>query len=121
MSTNLPPPETSDSAESTKVFFNEYGRPDLEYSATEVEAAIGFFQGKGFDRDAAELTAATLLKQAKLDNIPVFQLIDTLGSLNGMQLSGLIAEILNNNRPSSSSLGYRVSATDVYKVRNVAA
>jgi hypothetical protein len=62
-----------------------------------------------------------LLKQAKLDKIPVFQLLDTLKSLNGVELSAIIAEILNNNRPSSSALGYRSPSVDVYKTRNVAA
>lgn len=121
MSTNLPAPVSDDSASDTKIFFNEYGRPDLEYPATSVEATIGFFEGKGFDRDAAEITAATLLKQAKLDNIPVFQLLDQLKGFGSVELSALIAEILNNNRPASSALGYRVKSTDIYKVRNVAA
>ena len=77
MRTNLPPIESStDSAAKTKLFFDEYGQSPLEFSANDVEAAIGFFMTNGFDRDAAEITAAVMLRQAKLENIAVFQLID---------------------------------------------
>ena len=57
MRTNLPPIESStDSAAKTKLFFDEYGQSPLEFSANDVEAAIGFFMTNGFDRDAAEIT-----------------------------------------------------------------
>ena len=122
MRTNLPPIESgTDSAAKTKLFFDEYGQAPLEFSANDVEAAIGFFMTNGFDRDAAEITAAVVLRQAKLATIPVLQLIDQLKTLDGVKLSAMVAEILNNNRPSSSSLGYRVKSADVYKIRNVAA
>jgi hypothetical protein len=123
MSTNLPKPIIEDSAQATKLFFDSYGEAPLEFPANDVEATIGFFQERGFDRDAAEITAMTVLKQAKLDDIPVYQLLDTLKTLEGTDLSALIGEILNNNRPPSSLLGYKVTPetnTDL-KVRNVAA
>jgi hypothetical protein len=37
----------------------------------------------------------------------VFKIIDTLKNFNGVQISALVAEILNNNRNATSSLGYR--------------
>ena len=123
MSTNLPKPIIEDSAQATKLFFDSYGEAPLEFPANDVEAAIGFFESRGFDRDAAEITAMTVLKQAKLDDMPVYQLLDTLKKLEGTDLSALISEILNNNRPPSSLLGFKVtpaSGTDL-KVRNVAA
>lgn len=123
MRTNLPPVETSaDSAAKTKLFFDEYGQAPLEFSANDVEAAIGFFMANGFDRDAAEITAAVVLRQAKFENIPTFQLIDQLKTLDGVKLSSMVAEILNNNRPSSSALGYKAAnADDQFKTRNIAA
>jgi hypothetical protein len=123
MRTNLPPVETgTDSAAATKLFFDEYGQSPLEFSANDVEAAIGFFMSNGFDRDAAEITAAVVLRQAKLENIPVFQLIDQLKTLDGVELSAMVGEILNNNRPSSSALGYKAAnADDRFKTRNIAA
>jgi hypothetical protein len=122
MSTNLPPVTIEDSAQETKLFFDAYGQSPLEFSANEVEASIGFFLSKGFDRDAAEVTAATIMKQAKLENMPVFKLLDTLKALDGVSLSSLVAEILNNNRPSSSALGFKlVSSTKESQTRNIAA
>lgn len=122
MRTNLPAPTTTDSASATKLFFDEYGQAPLEFAANEVEAAIGFFQSNGFDRDAAEITAAVILRQAKLEGVPAFQIIDQLKFLDGLKLSALVGEILNNNRPSSSALGFKMAnADDELKTRNIAA
>ncbi|NBP58862.1 hypothetical protein EBU71_20420, partial [bacterium] len=89
---NLPIKPDIDSAAGTKGFFNNYGNLQLEFSANEVSAAIGFFKSRGFDEDASILTAQVLLKQAKIDGIPVFQLIDTLKTFNGVQISAIVAE-----------------------------
>jgi hypothetical protein len=122
MNTNLPSTVIEDSASATKLFFDEYGQAPLEFSATDVESAVGFFQNQGFDRDAAEITAMVVLRQAKFENIPVFKLIDQLKSLEGMKLSALVGEILNNNRPSSSALGFKIGKVDdELKTRNIAA
>lgn len=122
MATNLPLPNTVDSAQFTKQFFDSYGVEPLEFPGQDVESAVAFFQTRGFDRDASEITAMVLLKQAKLDGVPIFKLLDTLKTVDNFQIGALIAEILNNNRPSSSVLGYRTSPnTKDLKVRNVAA
>jgi hypothetical protein len=122
VSTNLPSPNVQDSAQSTKLFFDQYGKEPLQFSANDVEAAIGFFQSRGFDRDAAEITSMVILKQANLDGLPVFKLLDTLGNLDNLEISALVGEILNNNRPSSSTLGFRnVGVTKDPQVRNIAA
>ncbi len=123
MRTNLPPVESgTDSAAKTKLFFDEYGQAPLEFAANDVEAAIGFFMSNGFDRDAAEITASVVLRQAKFENMPVFQLIDQLKVMDGVKLSALVGEILNNNRPSSSALGYKAAnSDDQFKTRNIAA
>jgi len=122
MNTNLPATVIEDSASATKLFFDEYGQAPLEFLATDVEAAVGFFQNQGFDRDAAEITAMVVLRQAKFENMPVFKLIDQLKSLDGMKLSALVGEILNNNRPSSSALGFKMGKVgDELKTRNIAA
>lgn len=105
--TNLPIPEVAAGAESTKVFFEAYGIPDLEFNAVDVDAAVNFFTSRGFENDAALITAAVILKQAKVDQMPVRELLDTLVTLEGIQLSALIAEILNNNRTPISTLGFR--------------
>ena len=109
---NLPIKPDIDSAAGTTAFFETYGNTQLEFAANEVSAAIGFFKSRGFDDDASILTAQVLLKQAKIDSIPVFKLIDTLKTFNGVQISAVVAEILNNNRNPTSVLGYKVLSVE---------
>jgi hypothetical protein len=112
---SLPVPTNADSAAGTKLYFDRYGQQPLEFSANEVTASIAFFKSRGFDDDAATLTAQVLLKQAKIDGASVFKIIDTLKTFNGVQISAIVAEILNNNRSPTSSLGYR---TDILEKLN---
>lgn len=121
MQTNLPSPASQDSASGTKLYFNAYNRNPVEFSANEVNSAISFFESKGFDRDAALSTASVILDQAKAEGIPVNRILDTIKSFDQVSLSGLVAEILNNNRPSTSSLGYRDPNINVStQARNIA-
>jgi hypothetical protein len=112
MPTSLPVPTIQDSGAATKLFFDTYGKNPLEFTANDVDATTGFFTSKGFDKDAAQSTALILLKQAKTDKIPVFQILDTLKVLTGIQLSALVGEILNNNRGPSSTLGFKVKSVE---------
>lgn len=122
MSTNLPAPVPEDSAAATKLFFDSYGKDPLQFNANEVDAAVGFFTARGFDSDAATATAVVLLKQSKIDSVPVFKLLDTLKTLTGIQLSALVGEILNNNRSPISTLGFRlVSVEKENQTRNISA
>jgi hypothetical protein len=120
MATNLPPSDISDSAAGTKKYFETYGEQQLEFNAVDVDATIAFFSSKGFDNDAALSVSAVLLKQAKTDNIPVFELLDRLKEFTGLQLNTLIAEILNNDRTPSSTLGFKQILPPENKVRNIA-
>lgn len=117
--TNLPAKQINDSAAKTKLFFDTYGKAPLEFNATEVDATIGFFEKRGFAKDSAATISMSVLKQAKLENINVFKILDDLKKLDGLQISGLVSEILNNNRPATSTLGYRKRTPDITKQRNV--
>jgi hypothetical protein len=120
MATNLPSTLSTDSASATKLFFDAYGEQPLEFNSTDVDATVGFFESKGFDRDAATITAVTLLKQAKIESQPIFQILDTLKGFSSLQISALVAEILNNNRPSTSTLGLRVvNSNRISQIRNI--
>jgi hypothetical protein len=120
MSTSLPVSSRVDSAEGTRLFFDAYGKEPLEFGATDIDATIGFFEKRGFGSSAANSVAAVVLKQAKLDNVPVFQLLDTLKEFDGVQLSALITEILNNNRSTTSTLGYKfVDVEKQNQTRNI--
>jgi len=85
-----------------------------------VDAVIGFLESKGFDRPAAQSTGAILLQQAKLDNVKIFELLDTLKSLDKLQLSVAVATVLNFNRQKISTLGFRVTNTNTpLEARNI--
>jgi hypothetical protein len=108
VSTNFVKETLGDSADPTKLFFDTYGIAPLEFSSTDFDSAVTFFKSRGFEEDAAIVTASTLLKQAKLDNASVQKLIDTLKGFTDLQISALVGEILNNNRSPISILGYRI-------------
>ena len=119
MATNLPAIQVQDSAARTKLFFDTYGETPLEFNAAEVDAAINFFEKKGFSGEAAQVTSTTILKQAKLENLSVFEILDGLGNLEQLDISSLVGEILNNNRPSTSVLGYKKPVNSITKTRNI--
>ena len=87
-------------------FFDQYYTKALSFPTNDVNAVLGYFEKRGFSTEAAKATSTVLLSQAKLDSIPVFQLLDTLKGLNESQLSNVVAEILNYNRDKTSSVGY---------------
>ena len=105
---SLPTPAQTNDKKVTK-FFDNYFNQTLSFPANEVDAVIGFFQKRGFDKTAAIGTATTILNQAKLDNVKIFELLDTLKGLDDLQLSAVVTEVLNYNRLRTSTLGYRVT------------
>lgn len=109
---NLPAKDDSSSSSKVKRYFNTYYEKQLAYPANEVDAVIGFLESKGFDRPAAQSTGAILLQQAKIDGIKVFELLDTLKTLDKLQLSYTVATVLNFNREKVSTLGFRVTNTN---------
>lgn len=107
MNTNLPNKPKPDSAAGTKLFFDSYGTAPLEFAATDIDATTAFFTSRGFTKDAADTTALTILIQAKTEEVPVFQLLDTLSGFDNIQLSEVISKILNSSRSPSSILGFK--------------
>jgi hypothetical protein len=82
----------------------------------------GFFQSKGFELVAAESTAVVIITQAKKDNLNPMEILDTLNGLNSIDISALVAEILNYNRYKTSSLGISQSISPIELVtRNILA
>jgi len=117
---NLPIKQDKSSADKTKRYFNTYYQKQLAYPSNEVDAVIGFLESKGFDKSAAQSTGAVLMQQAKLDNIKVFELLDTLSGLEKLQLSFAVATIVNLNRQKISTLGFRVENSEVpLEARNI--
>jgi len=101
-------------------FFDKYFTKKLEFSTNEVDAVIAFFEKRGFDRSAAISTGTILLQQAKLDDLKVFVLLDTLKDFDETKLSAVVAEVLNYNRINTSTLGFKSNAVvDTLEKRNV--
>ena len=110
-------------AESTTEYFDKYYLKDIAYKASEVDAVIAYFLKRGFDQPAAINTAILLLEQASLNNVPAFSLIDTLNTLKGLtdvQLSNVVAKILNFSRENTSAIGYKfISNENLFDKRNI--
>lgn len=119
MAGNLP--LNAQTGDKTKKFFENYYSKRLEFTSNEVDAVLQFFEKRGFSLSSATSVSSILLQQAKIDDVKVFDLLDTLKGLSEVQLSALVAEILNLNREKTSSVGYRVDETQaVYEARNIA-
>ena len=119
--TNLPSQQVEDSGAGTKLFFNNYGEETLEFNANDVNSTVSFFESKGFEKDAALVVSTVLLKQAKLDGTPIYQILQGLSQFDGLGLSQVVGEILNNNRTPTSTLGFRTPNVKVTQSRNIAA
>lgn len=110
----------TDTRELTQKFFDNYYNKEISYNANEVDAVIGYFLKRGFDKVAAVNTASILLQQASKDQVKVFALLDTLKGINDVQLSNIVAQILNLNRSKTSSVGYRTQeATQLFDQRQI--
>lgn len=112
---------STDSADDTIKFFNNYYQQRVAVSGSSLDAAIIFFRSRGFSETAAQSVAGVLISQAKIDGINVFKLIETLKGLTEVQLSSVVREILNQNRIRISTLGERKdnSPNIQYELRNV--
>lgn len=103
MNSNLPITESS--LDSTVQAFNEYYEEPIELNATEYGVMVGFFTNKGFDKSAAETIAVVVMTQARKDGYSAMKILDTLKGLSSVELTALLAEILNFNRLSTSNIG----------------
>jgi hypothetical protein len=120
MASNLPAPQQTDSTTTVKQFFDKYFVHQISFPSNQIDAVIGFFQKRGFDTDSARSTGIVLLNQARIDNVNVFTLLDTLKALTDVQLSQVVAEVLNAYREKVSILGYRVATVaDTFESRNI--
>ena len=120
MSTGILPIVTPTGVKTTKQFFDNYFVNPVSFPSGEIDATVGFFQKRGFDNNSAKSTAIVLLNQARIENVSVFQLLDTLKALTDAQLSQVVAQILNAYREKTSLLGYRVTpSTNAYESRNI--
>jgi hypothetical protein len=120
MSSNLPLSTVVGSTVEVKEFFDKYYTTKVSFPSNQIDAVIGFFTKNGFDKQSARSTGIVLLNQARVDGVNVFELLDSLSALTQVQLSQVVAQILNSYREKTSLLGYRIAqTTDTYESRNI--
>jgi len=120
MAINLPKSTAGDSGVEVRQFFDKFFVNQISFPSNQIDAVVGFFLKHGFDPDSARSTSIVLLNQARTDNINVFELVDTLKKLSEIQLSQVVAQVLNTYREKISLLGYRIAPlTNNYESRNI--
>jgi hypothetical protein len=102
---NIPQRKTETVTDSTVKFFDTFYKVPVELNGTSLAAVKGFFENRGYEAEAAESVAIIILTQAKKDNLNPFQILDTLGGFDNVEISALVGEVLNYNRFKTSSLG----------------
>lgn len=114
------PVQTQSNDKNVTDFFDKYFTEKLSFASNEVDAVIGFFDKRGFEKSASISTGSILLQQAKIDGIDVFTLLDTLKGFDEIKLSAVVAEVLNYNRLSTSVLGFKnTTITNTLEKRNI--
>jgi hypothetical protein len=117
---NLPAISATDSSEPVKQFFDKFYIRTVSFPAAQIDAVVSFFLKRDFDQDSARSTAIVLLNQARNDGVEVFQILDTMKGLTDLQLSQIVAQILNAYRENTSLLGYRVASIEnPFESRNI--
>jgi hypothetical protein len=112
--------ETLDSASATVKYFNNYFNSPVELDNQSAEVIKAYFEKRGFAPASAESIALIILTQAKKDNLNAVAIIDSLSGLTDVELSSLVAEILNYNRFKSSTLGIYINPVSADEVqRNI--
>jgi len=123
MISNLPQEQTArgnGNNQEVRALFDKFFLHQITFPSNQIDAVLGFFLKRGFDDEAARSTGIVLLNQARLDNVNVFELIDTLKGLTDVQLAKVVTEVLNSYREQTSTLGYKVmSLVETYESRNI--
>ena len=114
MALNLPQIDStnSDGSKEVRAFFDRYFQQQLTFPSNQIDAIVGFFEKRGFERMSSQSTGIVLLTQARVDGINPFKIMDTLKGLTDVQLSQVVTEILNTYREKSSVLGYKLIVDD---------
>ena len=117
---NLPITQNLSSSQEMRQFFDKYFSQKISFPAEQIDAMVGFFLKRNFDIESSRSIAIVLLNQAKIDSVNPFKLLDTLKTLTDVQLSQIVAQVLNAYRENNSLLGYRIAeVTNIFESRNI--
>lgn len=97
--------DDKNSLQGTKDYFENLNKQQLQFKASESDAVIAFFKGRGMQDSAAKSVGFIFLKQCKIDSVDPLELLSNLQKLDGLTLDSTLGEILNINRLNSSTLG----------------
>jgi hypothetical protein len=118
--TNLPSNIVPGQQATVKQFFDKFFNHEVTFPAAQIDAITGFFLKRGFDESSSKSITIILLNQARIDNVSVFELIDSLKKLTDIQLSQVVGQVINAYRENTSLLGYRIAPlVDTYETRNI--
>ena len=106
---NIPKETTSNSSNLTVQNLDNYYTTNLPMPAGAFDALKGFFESNGFGVVASETIAHIIFYQAEIDGYNPLQVIENIQTLNSVDLSALVTEILNFNRFKTSVLGLSVN------------
>jgi hypothetical protein len=120
MSNNFPDTTPLDSSTDVKSFFDNFFLHEVSFPAAEIDAVVGFFLKRGFSDISSKSVSIVILNQARNDQVNTFAVLDTLKGLTDVQLSRVVAEVLNSYRENTSILGYKTSSiSDSFETRNI--
>lgn len=120
MASNLPSSNSTDSSIPVKNFFDKFFTHQVTFPSNQIDATVGFFLKRDFDLESARTVSIVLLNQARVDNVNVFELLDTLKSLTNVQLNQIVAQVLNASREKTSVLGFRIAPiVNKFESRNI--
>lgn len=102
---NLPQQKSSDNAAFTLKIFDAYTNKPIQVEATIYESVIGFFTSRGFGDAAARNISYAIIKESLAKNFSPFQYLDTLKGYNNVQLSNIVATLINSSRYKTSNVG----------------
>ena len=72
-------------------------------------AMIAFFTDKDYDQQSAETISYVIARQAKIDQVSGFSILDQLTNTDPQELTDIVAEILNLYRFKSSLIGKKTT------------
>ena len=111
ITTNLPiePLQSLDNSKKTLRIFGDYFDKSVTVDSAEYDAMIAFFTGKDYDQQSAETISYVIARQAKIDQVSGFSIIDQLTNTDPQELTDIVAEILNLYRFKSSLIGKKTT------------
>jgi hypothetical protein len=122
MYTNLPINKPASSSDATLKNFNNYNTTPLQLNNNVLIAMMGILETRGWLTETAENISIAILTQAKKDGYNAMAILESIKGLGQTDLNALVAEILNNNRYKTSSLGVIQTVIPVDNVkRNILA